>query len=95
MDGALTVHEQEKSDLIKHLTGQNRNTHPTGETAAKLTSVPRQAGIRDRIRHAEQVTAAPEMSAQRRAEYDKRISDLLRPETTIVEDADAVQEGSA
>ena len=73
-------------ELINHLTGKRA---PTGEVEpAKLHSIPTNRGMSSRIARAERMDreqAAPVIK-EREAAYRKRIDELIKPATELVED---------
>lgn len=78
----LTEHQK---DTIDHLTGRNRITTVQQNIEPSLHSVPRRNTIQSRITRAEQAESKPELTAQRRKEYDHRIAGLLQPEIEVLD----------
>lgn len=74
-------------EILGHVTGMNRIQTAGGDN--KVTSIDRrQFTMAGRIAHAEKVDkeAAGQLTAQRKKEYDERITSLLKPSTEVTEE---------
>jgi len=73
-----------QSEMLAHVTGMNR---VQGITREQVTLPRTDSSIGRRIRDAEKHQSRPELVASRKAEYDKRIADILgQPEIQVMED---------